>query len=85
MIPPDGVALTQAVAAAARADPRISDPDGLEAYLRALPHAFRLFAAVDRAGVVRATSASGVFGTDRDGDLHQYRPGVGAGAESHSR
>ena len=60
---PDGVTLTQAVAAAARADPRISDPDALEADLRALPDAFRLFAAVDSAGVVRATSGSAVFDT----------------------
>jgi GNAT superfamily N-acetyltransferase len=59
--PTEGVALTQAVAAAKRADPRITDPDGLAKYLEALPHEFRLFAAVDRAGVARATSGSGVF------------------------
>jgi GNAT superfamily N-acetyltransferase len=60
---PEGVTLTQAVAAATRADPGISDPDDLKAHLRALPHAFRLFAAVDSTGVVRATSGSGVFDT----------------------
>jgi GNAT superfamily N-acetyltransferase len=59
--PPDGVTLTQAVAAAKRADPGITDPDGLAEYLGALPHEFRLFAAVDSTGVVRATSGSGVF------------------------
>jgi ribosomal protein S18 acetylase RimI-like enzyme len=60
---PDGVPLTQAVAAARRADPGITDPQALADYLRSLPPAFGLFAAVDDAGVVRATSGSGAFGT----------------------
>jgi ribosomal protein S18 acetylase RimI-like enzyme len=61
--PPDGVPLTQAVAAAGRADPGITDLGALADYLRTLPPAFRLWAAVDGAGVVRATSGSGAFGT----------------------
>ena len=59
----NGVPLTQAIAAAGRADPGITDPDALADHLRALPAAFGLFAAVDGAGVVRATSGSGTFGT----------------------
>jgi ribosomal protein S18 acetylase RimI-like enzyme len=63
--PPDGVPLEAAVAAAvAAADPAIDDtPQQFAAYLRSLPPADRLFAAVDRAGVVRATSAAGAAGT----------------------
>lgn len=58
-----GVALTDAVAAAVNAAPSIKDPpEGLADYLRSLPSTFRLFAAVDGDGVVRATSGSGVFG-----------------------
>jgi ribosomal protein S18 acetylase RimI-like enzyme len=60
---PDGVPLTQAVAAAGLADQRITDLRALADYLRSLPPAFRLFAGVDDAGVVRATSGSGAFGT----------------------
>jgi ribosomal protein S18 acetylase RimI-like enzyme len=60
---PGGVPLTQAVAAAGRADPGIDDPPALAEYLRTLPPGFRLFAAVDDSGVVRATSGSGAFGT----------------------
>jgi ribosomal protein S18 acetylase RimI-like enzyme len=60
---PGGVPLIQAVAAARLADPGITDPGALADYLRTLPPAFRLFAAVDDAGVVRATSGSGAFGT----------------------
>jgi GNAT superfamily N-acetyltransferase len=60
---PDGVPLTRAVAAARRADPGITDPQALADHLRGLPPAFRLSAALDRAGVVRATSGSGAFGT----------------------
>jgi hypothetical protein len=62
--PPDGVPLEAAVAAARHADPRIVDPpDEFAAYLRALPPADRLFAALDGEGTVRATSGSGVLGT----------------------
>jgi ribosomal protein S18 acetylase RimI-like enzyme len=60
----DGVALEDAAAAVMLADPGITDPpDVLAGFLRSLPPAFRLFAAVDGDGVVRATSGSGVFGT----------------------
>lgn len=62
---PDGVSLEDAAAAAMRADSRIdSKPEAFAAYLRALPAAIRLFAAVDRDGTVRATSGSGVFGME---------------------
>jgi ribosomal protein S18 acetylase RimI-like enzyme len=62
---PDGVALEDAAAAAMLADPRISDPlDAFADYLRSLPPAIRLFAAVDGDGAVRATSGSGAFGTE---------------------
>jgi GNAT superfamily N-acetyltransferase len=60
---PDGVPLAQAIATAALADPGITDPQALVDYLQSLPPAFGLFAAVDDAGVVRATSGSGAFGT----------------------
>lgn len=60
---PDGASLTDAVAAARRADPEITDPQALVDYLQSLPSAFGLFTAVDDAGVVRATSGSGAFGT----------------------
>jgi GNAT superfamily N-acetyltransferase len=59
----DGVPLAEAVAAASRADPRITDPRALADHLRSLPSAFGLWAAVDDGGVVRATSGSGVFET----------------------
>ena len=63
--PADGVQLEDAIAAAIRAAPGISDPPHVFAdYLRSLPASFRLFAAVDRDGAVRATSASGTFGTE---------------------
>jgi GNAT superfamily N-acetyltransferase len=63
--PPDGVRLDDAVAAAMKAAPAISDPPHVFAeYLRSLPASFRLFAALDRDGAVRATSASGTFGRD---------------------
>ena len=46
------------------ADPRIEDPPSVFAdYLRSLPSTIRLFVAVDAAGVVRATSGCGAFGT----------------------
>ena len=58
-----GVALADAVAAAMSASSAIEDPPAVFAkYLRSLPATFRLFAAVDRLGAVRATSGSGVFG-----------------------
>jgi hypothetical protein len=60
---PAGVSLTEAVAAATRADPAITDPEGLAHHLLALPRAFRLLAAVDGDDVVRATAGSGTFGT----------------------
>lgn len=62
---PDGVSLEDAAAAAMRADPRIEYPsDVFSGYLRSLPAAIRLFAAVDRDGRVRGTSGAGVFGTE---------------------
>jgi len=58
-----GVALADAIAAAMSASSAIEDPPAVFAkYLRSLPATFRLFAAVDRLGAVRATSGSGVFG-----------------------
>jgi len=72
----DGVALADAVAVAVAAAPAIKDPPGVLAqFLRTLPSTFRLLAAVDSGGTVRATSGFGVFGcyatvlfvnTDRD-------------------
>lgn len=63
--PTDGVPLEDAVAAAMLASPASNDPpDGLADYLRSLPPAFRLLAAVDGEGIVRATSAYGAFGTE---------------------
>jgi ribosomal protein S18 acetylase RimI-like enzyme len=60
---PEGVALADAVAAAMRADPGIDDaPEVFAGYLRSLPPAFRLMAAVDAEGVVRGTSGWGAFG-----------------------
>jgi ribosomal protein S18 acetylase RimI-like enzyme len=58
---PAGVPLTEAVAAASRADPGITDPQALADHLRSLPRAFGLWAAVDDGGVVRATSGSAAF------------------------
>jgi GNAT superfamily N-acetyltransferase len=61
---PDGVALEHAAAAAMLADRRIDDPlDAFADFLRSLPPAVRLFAAVDGGGAVRATSGCGAFGT----------------------
>jgi GNAT superfamily N-acetyltransferase len=72
----DGVALTDAVAAASSADPALKDaPDVLAEFLLTLPSTFHLLAAVDSGGTARATSGFGVFGryatvifvnTDRD-------------------
>jgi GNAT superfamily N-acetyltransferase len=58
---PDGVPLEQAVAAASRSDPGITDPRELADHLRSLPRAFDLWAAVDDGGLVRATSGSAAF------------------------
>lgn len=59
----DGVPLPEAAAAAMLADPRIGDPlDTFVAFLRSLPSAVRLLAAVDAEGAVRATSGMGTFG-----------------------
>ncbi len=59
----DGVALEDAVAAAISAAPTIEEPPEVFAeFLRSLPPMFRLFAAVDNDGAIRATSGSGVFG-----------------------
>jgi ribosomal protein S18 acetylase RimI-like enzyme len=61
--PDDGVPLEQAVAAAKRADPRSkSSAAEFADYLRSLPFTVRLFAAVDAAGAVRATSGCFTFG-----------------------
>ncbi|WP_339573600.1 GNAT family N-acetyltransferase [Pseudokineococcus basanitobsidens] len=60
---PEGLLLDDAVAVAMTADPTIDEPAAvLAGYLRSLPRAFRLFAAVDGAGVARATSGVGIFG-----------------------
>ena len=60
----DGVPLDEAVAVAMSADPMIDEPAAvLAGYLRSLPPAFRLFAAVDGDGGARATSGVGVFGS----------------------
>ena len=60
--PPDAVPLEDAVAAAILADPGFDGPpQELASYLRSLPPATRLFAAVDGDGVVRGTSGCGVF------------------------
>jgi GNAT superfamily N-acetyltransferase len=59
---PGTVPLEAAAAAAIAADPGITDPpDVFVSYLRRLPST-QLFAAVDEAGVVRATSGCEVFG-----------------------
>jgi GNAT superfamily N-acetyltransferase len=61
--PRDGVSLADAAAAAMNADPRIEGPpEAFDSYLRGLSPTVRLFAAVDRDGLVRATSGTGVFG-----------------------
>ncbi len=59
-----GVALVDAVAAAMSATTAIKGPpEAFAEYLRSLSSSFRLFAAVDRDGRVRATSGSGAFGS----------------------
>ena len=57
-----GVVLTDAVAAACRADPDITDPRALASHLRSLPRQFALWVALDPEGVVRGTSGSAAFG-----------------------
>jgi GNAT superfamily N-acetyltransferase len=58
-----GVALEDAIAAAISAGAAVEEPPEVFAdFLRSLPSTFRLFAAVDSDGTVRATSGSGVFG-----------------------
>lgn len=58
-----GVPLADAVAAAMAATSSIKNPPEVFAeYLRSLPPTFRLLAAVDTEGRVRATSGFGVFG-----------------------
>lgn len=60
--PPDGVPLTQAVAAAGRAAPASEvSSAALLTYLRSLPAGPRLLAAVDEDGAVRGTSAARTF------------------------
>jgi len=62
---PDGVPLEDAVAAVLRANPAMDDPaETFAAYLRSLPSSVRLLCAVDREGVVRATSGSSTFGAE---------------------
>lgn len=62
--PSDGVPLTDAVAVAVLADPAIVDPpEAFTDYLRSLPPAIQLFAAVDSDGAVHATSGYGAYGT----------------------
>jgi ribosomal protein S18 acetylase RimI-like enzyme len=58
-----GVPLTQAVAAACRADPERTDPRALAAHLRSLPRQYALWVAVDHDGVARGTVGSAAFGT----------------------
>jgi GNAT superfamily N-acetyltransferase len=60
---PNAVPLKDAVTAAKRSDPSITDSaDDVASYLSGLPPSVRVFAAVDETGVVRATSACHVFG-----------------------
>jgi predicted GNAT family acetyltransferase len=60
---PNGVALRDAVAVAIASDPGIAEPaDEFARFLTGLPTSVRLFAAVDDAGVARATSGCQVFG-----------------------
>jgi len=79
--PPDGVPLTHAVAAACRADPRITASDALAEHLRSLPRAFGLWVAVDHGGTVRGTSGSAAFGASAsvifvNTDPHWRRRGI---------
>jgi GNAT superfamily N-acetyltransferase len=63
--PADAVPLEDAVALVAAVDPMVLEsPDELAVYLRSLPAELALFAAVDAAGVVRATGGGGAFGAE---------------------
>jgi GNAT superfamily N-acetyltransferase len=63
----DGVPLEATVAVAVVSDPTIVDtPEAFTEYLRNVPPAFRLFAAVDGTGAVRATAGVGTFDTQAD-------------------
>ena len=60
---PGGVPLEEAAATAMRSEPGIvGSLDAFTDYLRSLPPAFGLMAAVDAAGDIRATAGSGAFG-----------------------
>jgi ribosomal protein S18 acetylase RimI-like enzyme len=60
---PNGVALDDAVAVAIASDPGIAEPaSALARFLAGVPSSVRLLAAVDCAGVARATSGCEVFG-----------------------
>lgn len=62
---PDGVSLTEAVAAAERASPAgLVSAEALATHLSSLPEGARLFAAVDSDGVVCGTSGSQTFISD---------------------
>ena len=82
---PDGVPLEDAVAAVLRANPTMDDPaETFAAYLRSLPSSVRLLCAVDREGVVRATSGSSPFGAEArvffvNTDPDWRRRGIGQG------
>jgi ribosomal protein S18 acetylase RimI-like enzyme len=83
--PPGGVPLEDAARLAARADPDYHEAGAdasLARYLRSLAPAFRLFAAVDEQGTVRATSGFGVFGRHAgvlfiNTDVSLQRRGIG--------
>jgi ribosomal protein S18 acetylase RimI-like enzyme len=61
----EGVPLDDVVSLACQADPRITDPPTVFAeFLRSLPPAVRLLAAVDATGAVRATSGFGIYGAE---------------------
>jgi len=60
-----GVSLEDAVAAVLRANrTSVGSPETFAAYLRSLPPSAQLLCAVDRTGVVRATSASSTYGAE---------------------
>jgi ribosomal protein S18 acetylase RimI-like enzyme len=73
--PSGGVDLLEAVAAAKLAAPEIAESAAaFGEYLRSLPSAYRLFAAVDDAGIVRATAGCAVFGTAADVNFINTHP-----------
>ncbi|HEY2637136.1 MAG TPA: GNAT family N-acetyltransferase [Solirubrobacteraceae bacterium] len=65
---PAGVPLAAAVDTVMHADPSLAGHSAqeLDGFLRALPAPFRLFAAVEAGGAVRATSGAGAFGAQAD-------------------